>query len=82
MQNHHAELIDLDEACEIMDESTIIETVQEGELSLLFLCHPERGYLTFIQGGPAVLSVRGGYADRRERAFRTAASPQSHPWSQ
>ena len=73
MQNHHAELIDLDEACEIMEQSKIIETIREGELNLLFLCHPERGYLTFMQGGPAVLSVRGGYADRRELAFRAAA---------
>ena len=70
MQDHHAELIDLDEACEIMEQSSIIETIREGELSLLFLSHPERGYLTFMQGGPAVLSIRGGYADRRERAFR------------
>lgn len=73
MQDHHAELIDLDEACEIMEQSKIIETIREGELSLLFLCHPERGYLTFMQGGPAVLSIRGGYADRRERAFRIEA---------
>lgn len=70
---NHAELIDLDLACEIMDQSTIIETINDGELSLLFLCHPERGYLTFIQGGSSVLSVRGGFEDRRERPFRLAA---------
>ena len=70
MQDHQAELIDLDQACEIMDESMIIETIREGELNLLFLCHPERGNLTIIQGGSSVLAVRGGYADRRERPFR------------
>lgn len=69
MQDHHAELIDLDEACEIMEQSSIIETIREGELNLLFLFHPERGYLTFMQGGPAVLWIRGGYADRRERGL-------------
>ena len=56
MQDYHAELIDLDEACEIMEQSSIIETIRAGELSHLFLCQPERGYLTFMQGG--LLSYR------------------------
>lgn len=67
MQDHHAELIDLDLTCEIMEQSAIIETIREGELSLLFLRHPERGYLTFMQGGPAVLAIKGRYADSRQQ---------------
>ncbi|WP_292046271.1 MULTISPECIES: hypothetical protein [unclassified Brevundimonas] len=70
MQDHHAELIDLDLFCEIEAEATIIETIRDGELFLVFLKHPVRGFLTGVQAGNAVLLVRGGYADLRERAFR------------
>ncbi|WP_419756453.1 hypothetical protein [Brevundimonas sp.] len=72
MQYHHAELIDLDLFCEIMDESVIIETVRDRELNLQFLKHPVRGFLTGIQAGSAVLLVRGGYNDLRERVFSPA----------
>lgn len=72
MQYHHAELIDLDLFCEIMDESVIIETVSDRELHLQFLKHPVRGFLTGIQAGSAVLLVRGGYNDLRERVFRVS----------
>lgn len=72
MQYHHAELIDLDLFCEIMDESVIIETVRDRELNLQFLKHPVRGFLTGIQAGSAVLLVRGGYNDLRERVFRVS----------
>ena len=72
MQDHHAELIDLDLFCEIMDESVIIETVRDRELNLQFLKHPVRGFLTGIQAGSAVLLVRGGYNDLRERVFSPA----------
>ena len=39
-----AELIDLDHYCELMDQSVMIEIVQDGELNLHFLKHPDRGY--------------------------------------
>lgn len=69
MQDRHAELIDLDLFCEIEAEATIIETIRDGELVLVFLKHPVRGFITGIQAGSAVLMVQGGYADLRERAF-------------
>lgn len=68
-----AELIDLDHYCELMDQSAMIEIVQEGELNLHFLKHPDRGYLTAVQAGNAVLIVSGEYVDLRERVFRVAA---------
>lgn len=68
-----AELIDLDHYCELMDQSAMIEIVQDGELNLHFLKHPERGYLTAVQAGSAVLVVSGEYADLRERVLRLAA---------
>jgi hypothetical protein len=68
-----AELIDLDHYCELMDQSAMIEIVQDGELNLHFLKHPDRGYLTAVQGGNAVLIVSGEYVDLRERVFRVAA---------
>ncbi|WP_292045581.1 MULTISPECIES: hypothetical protein [unclassified Brevundimonas] len=67
MQDHHAELIDLDLFCEIMDQSVIIEAIREGDLYLHFLKHPLRGVITGVQAGSAVLMVQGGYSDIRER---------------
>ena len=75
MQDHHAQLIDLDLFCEIEAEATIIETIRDGELFLVFLKHPVRGFLTGIQAGNAVLMVQGGYADLRERAFMVSDDP-------
>ncbi|ALJ09072.1 hypothetical protein [Brevundimonas sp. DS20] len=75
MQDHQAELIDLDLFCEIMEESVIIEAIREGELYLHFLKHPVRGFLTGIHAGSAVLMVEGGYADLRERAFMVSDDP-------
>jgi hypothetical protein len=75
MQDHHAKLIDLDLFCEIEAEATIIETIRDGELFLVFLKHPVRGFLTGIQAGNAVLMVQGGYADLRERAFMVSDDP-------
>ncbi|HAV49727.1 MULTISPECIES: hypothetical protein [unclassified Brevundimonas] len=68
-----AELIDLDHYCELMDQSVMIEIVQDGELNLHFLKHPDRGYLTAVQAGNGVLIVSGEYVDLRERVFRVAA---------
>lgn len=73
MQDHQAELIDLDAFCDLLDQAVIIEAIREGELYLHFLKHPERGFLTGIQAGSAVLITQGGYVDRRERVFRMAA---------
>ena len=73
MQDHHAELIDLDAYSDLLETSVIIETIREGELMLHFFKHPVRGVMTGSQAGNAVLLVRGGYADLRERAFRVSA---------
>lgn len=73
MQDHHAELIDLDAYTDLLEASVIIETTQDGELMLHFFKHPVRGVLTGIQAGSAVLLVQGGYADLRERALRLIA---------
>jgi hypothetical protein len=54
----------------LADQSVMVEMVQDRELNLHFLKHPERGFLTAIQAGSAVLIVAGQYADLRERPFR------------
>lgn len=69
MQDHHAELIDLDLFCELMEESVIIEIVRDCELLIYMMKHPVRSVITGIQAGSAVLLVQGGYADVRRRAL-------------
>lgn len=65
-----ADLIDLDHCCELRDQSAMIEIVQEGELNLHFLTHPDRGYLTAIQAENAVLIVFGEHVDLGERSLQ------------
>ncbi|WP_374321781.1 hypothetical protein [Brevundimonas sp.] len=72
MQDHHAELIDLDAYTDLLEASVIIETIREGELLIYLFKHPVRGVLTGSQAGSAVLLVQGGYADLRERVFTPA----------
>ena len=74
MTQPQAELIDVDYYCELMDQSVVIEIIQDGELNIHLIKHPEQGVLTAIQGGTAVLLVQGSYIDRRERPFRLEAA--------
>lgn len=67
------ELIDLDFYAEIFEQSVVIEMVQDGELNLHSILHPERGFVTAIQGGNAVLLMQGSYEDRRKRLAPVAA---------
>lgn len=65
MQQAQAELIDIDFYCDLLDESDVIEIIQDGELNLHRLIHPRRGFLTAIQGGRYALLVAGDFHDNR-----------------
>jgi hypothetical protein len=62
---HHAELVDLDYATDLLEESLIIETIREGELLLHTFKHPDHGLLNAMQAGRTVLIVEGEFLDLR-----------------
>ncbi|WP_313011194.1 hypothetical protein [Brevundimonas sp.] len=71
MQDHHAELIDLDAYTDLLEASVIIETTKDGELLVHMFKHPARGILTGIQAGSAVFLFSGSCVDLREPALTT-----------
>ena len=72
---NHAELIDLDFYCDLLDESEEVELIQQGELNLHRIIHPRRGFLTAIQGGRFVLLVQGDFRDNRGLPASAAVLP-------
>lgn len=63
--DHAFELVDLDYANDLIDESLLIETLREGGLLVRTFKHPDHGILNAIHTGSAALIVQGDYLDLR-----------------